>query len=130
MSSLTPLERGALIVLMAEGRPLWDRDLKGVHGIALAPRHRMRLQSLGNYACDRKAQSGDSSQLRLAHRLLPRLQTTDEIGIVLATDKPQAARESARFGHCPSRSNADDGPQSTNVARMRDETRGRCQGQS
>lgn len=45
--SLTPIERGTLIVLMAEGRPLRDRDLKGVHGIALAPRHRMRLQNLG-----------------------------------------------------------------------------------
>jgi hypothetical protein len=45
--NLTPIERGMLIVLMAEGRPLRDRDLKGVHGIALAPRHRRRLQSLG-----------------------------------------------------------------------------------
>lgn len=45
--NLTPFERGALIVLMAEGRPLRDRDLKGVHGITLAPRHRTRLHCLG-----------------------------------------------------------------------------------
>ncbi|MFM9847672.1 MAG: hypothetical protein ACKVP3_10990 [Hyphomicrobiaceae bacterium] len=45
--NLTLIERGTLIVLMAEGGPLRDRDLKGVHGIALAPRHRMRLHDLG-----------------------------------------------------------------------------------
>jgi hypothetical protein len=44
---LTPVERGALFVLMAEGRPLKENsELKGVHGIALTPNHRSKLQRL------------------------------------------------------------------------------------
>lgn len=45
---LTPVERGALLALMAAGRPLKESsELKGVHGIALSKEHRTKLQSLG-----------------------------------------------------------------------------------
>ena len=47
-ADLTPVERGALLVLMAEGRALKESsELKGVHGIALKPNHRSKLQRLG-----------------------------------------------------------------------------------
>lgn len=47
-TNLTPVERGALFVLMAEGRPLKEAsELKDVHGIALKLNHRMKLQRLG-----------------------------------------------------------------------------------
>jgi hypothetical protein len=47
-AELTPIERGALLVLMAEGRPLKERaELKGIHGIALEASHRSKLQRLG-----------------------------------------------------------------------------------
>ncbi len=46
--SLTPVERGALFVLMAEGRPLKESsELKVIHGIGLRPTHRTKLQRLG-----------------------------------------------------------------------------------
>ena len=46
--SLTPVERGALFVLMAEGRPLKESsELKAIHGIGLRPTHRTKLQRLG-----------------------------------------------------------------------------------
>jgi len=45
---LTPIERGALLALMAAGRPLKENsELKRVHGIALKEIHRKKLQSLG-----------------------------------------------------------------------------------
>jgi hypothetical protein len=45
---LTPIERGALLALMAAGRPLKESsELKGVHGIALKENHRKKLQNLG-----------------------------------------------------------------------------------
>jgi hypothetical protein len=47
-ADLTPVERGVLFVLMAEGRPLKESsELKGVHGLALKPSHRSKLQRLG-----------------------------------------------------------------------------------
>lgn len=45
---LSPMERGALLVLMAEARPLKERaELKAVHGITLSAGHRQKLQRLG-----------------------------------------------------------------------------------
>jgi hypothetical protein len=45
---LTPVERGALLALMAAGRPLKENsELKQVHGIALSENHRKKLQDLG-----------------------------------------------------------------------------------
>jgi hypothetical protein len=45
---LTPVERGTLLVLMANGRPLKESaDLKAVYGLALKPNHRTKLQRLG-----------------------------------------------------------------------------------
>jgi hypothetical protein len=45
---LTPVERGALLALMAAGRPLKENsELKLVHGIALTENHRKKLQDLG-----------------------------------------------------------------------------------
>jgi hypothetical protein len=45
---LTPVERGALLALMAAGRPLKENsELKRVHGIALNVSHRKKLQDLG-----------------------------------------------------------------------------------
>ena len=45
---LTPVERGALLALMAAGRPLKESsELKGIHGIALTKEHRAKLQGLG-----------------------------------------------------------------------------------
>jgi hypothetical protein len=47
-TDLTSVERGALLVLMAAGRPLREAsELRGVHGIHLTPSHREKLQSLG-----------------------------------------------------------------------------------
>jgi hypothetical protein len=47
-TDLTPVERGALFVLMAEGRPLKESsELKEVHGLALKASHRSKLQRLG-----------------------------------------------------------------------------------
>jgi hypothetical protein len=47
-TDLTPVERGALFVLMAEGRPLKENsELKEVHGLALKASHRSKLQRLG-----------------------------------------------------------------------------------
>lgn len=46
--NLTPVERAVLFVLMAEGRPLSESsELKAVHGIAMTPSHRNKLQRLG-----------------------------------------------------------------------------------
>jgi hypothetical protein len=48
VAELTPVERGALFVLMANGRPLRESaDLKAVYGLALKPNHRTKLQRLG-----------------------------------------------------------------------------------
>src|SRR5215470_12594362 len=48
VAELTPVERGALFVLMANGRPLKESaDLKAVYGLALKPHHRAKLQRLG-----------------------------------------------------------------------------------
>ena len=48
VAKLTPVERGALFVLMANGRPLRESaDLKAVYGLALKPSHRTKLQRLG-----------------------------------------------------------------------------------
>jgi hypothetical protein len=48
VAELTPVERGALFVLMANGRPLRESaDLKAVYGLALKPGHRTKLQCLG-----------------------------------------------------------------------------------
>src|SRR5258708_32810492 len=48
VAELTPVERGALLVLMANGRPLKESaDLKAVYGLALKPNHRTKLQRLG-----------------------------------------------------------------------------------
>jgi hypothetical protein len=48
VAELTPVERGALFVLMATGRPLRESaDLKSVYGLALKPSHRTKLQRLG-----------------------------------------------------------------------------------
>jgi hypothetical protein len=45
---LTPVERGALLALMAAGRPLKENsELRAIHGIALKENHRKKLQSLG-----------------------------------------------------------------------------------
>ncbi|MGP0059919.1 MAG: hypothetical protein ACLPID_11600 [Beijerinckiaceae bacterium] len=47
-TDLKPVERGALFVLMAEGRPLKESaELKTIHGIALTPNHRKKLIDLG-----------------------------------------------------------------------------------
>ena len=47
-TDLTSVERGALLVLMAAGRPLREAsELREVHGIHLTPSHREKLQSLG-----------------------------------------------------------------------------------
>jgi hypothetical protein len=47
-TDLTPVERGALLVLMAEARPLKESsELKAVHGIALKGSHRAKLRRLG-----------------------------------------------------------------------------------
>jgi hypothetical protein len=48
VAELTPVERGALFVLMATGRPLRESaDLKSIYGLALKPSHRTKLQRLG-----------------------------------------------------------------------------------
>ncbi len=48
MSELTPVERGALFVLMATGRPLRESaDLKETYGLTLKASHRNKLQRLG-----------------------------------------------------------------------------------
>src|SRR5260370_41777815 len=48
VAELTPVERGALFVLMATGRPLRESaDLKTVYGLTLKPSHRTKLQRLG-----------------------------------------------------------------------------------
>src|SRR5258707_14414923 len=48
VAELTPVERGAVLVLMANGRPLKESaDLKAVYGLALKPNHRTKLQRLG-----------------------------------------------------------------------------------
>ena len=48
VGELTPVERGALFVLMATGRPLRESaDLKAVYGLALKATHRTKLQRLG-----------------------------------------------------------------------------------
>jgi hypothetical protein len=48
VADLTPVERGALFILMANGRPLRESaDLKAVYGLALKPSHRTKLQRLG-----------------------------------------------------------------------------------
>jgi hypothetical protein len=48
VAELTPVERGALFVLMASGRPLRESaDLKSVYGLTLKPSHRTKLQRLG-----------------------------------------------------------------------------------
>ena len=45
---LTPVERGALLALMAAGRPLKESsELKRLHGIALNEGHRKKLRDLG-----------------------------------------------------------------------------------
>ncbi len=45
---LTPLERGVLLVLMAEGRPLKENaELREIHGISITASHRNKLQRLG-----------------------------------------------------------------------------------
>ncbi|MGH6815630.1 MAG: hypothetical protein ACREC6_07995 [Hyphomicrobiaceae bacterium] len=45
---LTPVERGALLVLMAQGRPLKENaELKAQHGISLKSSQRAKLQRLG-----------------------------------------------------------------------------------
>jgi hypothetical protein len=45
---LTPIERSALLILMAESRPLKESaELMAVHGITLKPAHRKKLQGLG-----------------------------------------------------------------------------------
>jgi hypothetical protein len=47
-AKLTPVERGALFVLMAEGRPLSESsELRGVHGIDVKSSHRAKLKKLG-----------------------------------------------------------------------------------
>src|SRR5262245_31858549 len=47
-AELTPVERGALLVLMAEGRSLKENaELKRIHGVALHASHRNKLQRLG-----------------------------------------------------------------------------------
>ena len=47
-TDLTPVERGALLVLMAEARPLKESsELKAIHGITLKASHRAKLQRLG-----------------------------------------------------------------------------------
>jgi hypothetical protein len=47
-TDLTPVERGTLLVLMAEARPLKESsELKAVHGIALKGNHRAKLRRLG-----------------------------------------------------------------------------------
>src|ERR1700721_1367369 len=47
-AQLTPVERGALFALMAEGRPLKENaELKGIHGILLKVGHRNKLRQLG-----------------------------------------------------------------------------------
>ncbi len=48
VAELTPVERGALFVLMANARPLRESaDLKAVYNLALKPSHRTKLQRLG-----------------------------------------------------------------------------------
>jgi hypothetical protein len=48
VGELTPVERGALLVLMANGRPMRESaDLKAVYGLSLKPSHRTKLQRLG-----------------------------------------------------------------------------------
>jgi len=48
VAELTPVERGALFILMAEGRPLRESaDLKAVYGLTLRASHRDKLQRLG-----------------------------------------------------------------------------------
>jgi hypothetical protein len=47
-AELKPVERGVLLVLMAEARPLRElADLKAVYGLAIKAHHRTKLQSLG-----------------------------------------------------------------------------------
>jgi hypothetical protein len=47
-TDLTRVERGALLVLMAEGRPLKEAsELRGMHGIQLTRSHRENLQRVG-----------------------------------------------------------------------------------
>jgi hypothetical protein len=48
VAELTPVERGALFVLMANARPLRESaDLKAVYNLVLKPSHRNKLQRLG-----------------------------------------------------------------------------------
>jgi hypothetical protein len=45
---LTPVERNALFALMAAGGPLKENsELRGIYGIAVAEKHRAKLQGLG-----------------------------------------------------------------------------------
>ncbi len=45
--ALTPVERGILFILMAQGGPLRQDDFKKVHGLAIRRQHRLKLQNLG-----------------------------------------------------------------------------------
>ena len=46
-TALTPIERGVLIVLMAQGRPLGQAELKKVHGLNVKTGHRRKLIERG-----------------------------------------------------------------------------------
>jgi hypothetical protein len=52
---LTPVERGALFVLMAEGRPVKENaELKEKYGLSFSAKHRDKLLRLGLVRADRK----------------------------------------------------------------------------
>jgi hypothetical protein len=44
---LTPVERGILFILMAEGQPLKQADFKAAHGVEIKKSHRQKLQAQG-----------------------------------------------------------------------------------
>jgi hypothetical protein len=44
---LTPVERGILLILMAQSGPVRQSDFAGVHGLAIRRQHRLKLRELG-----------------------------------------------------------------------------------
>jgi hypothetical protein len=50
--ALTPVERGILFILMAQGAPLRQSDIKNIHGIEVKKHHRKKLQDEGLIAVE------------------------------------------------------------------------------
>jgi hypothetical protein len=45
--ALSPVERGILVILMAQGKPVKQTDFKAAHGLSVGKQHRDKLHSLG-----------------------------------------------------------------------------------